>query len=66
MHMQDLFKEYSYYLKVEKGLSENSVMAYRRDLEKFVSYLNEAHILLVEAQREHISDFFVEDRKSVV
>ena len=60
MHMQDLFKEYSYYLKVEKGLSENSVMAYRRDLEKFVSYLNEAHILLVEAQREHISDFFVE------
>lgn len=55
-----MFREYLYYLKVEKGLSENSVVAYRQDLEKLFSYLGDAHIDPVQAQREHLSDFLVE------
>ncbi len=58
--MDSIVREYYYYLKVEKGLSENSVSAYRRDLNKLFSYLAEAHIQPLEVQREHLSDFFVE------
>ncbi|KAB2823146.1 MAG: tyrosine recombinase XerD, partial [Paludibacter sp.] len=58
--MENVFREYLYYLKVEKGLSENSVVAYRQDLEKLFSYLGDAHIDPVQAQREHLSDFLVE------
>lgn len=54
------FREYIYFLKVEKGLSENSVLAYRRDLEKLYSFLKEAHIEPVKAQREQLSDFLIE------
>lgn len=58
--MDSIVREYYYYLKVEKGLSENSVSAYRRDLNKLFTYLAEAHIQPLEVQREHLSDFFVE------
>jgi len=58
--MDSVFRDYHYYLKVEKGLSENSVSAYRRDLDKLFSYLTEAHIQPLNVQREHLSDFFVE------
>ncbi|MDX9747567.1 MAG: site-specific tyrosine recombinase XerD [Paludibacter sp.] len=58
--MDSIVREYYYYLKVEKGLSENSVSAYRRDLNKLFSYLAEVHIQPLEVQREHLSDFFVE------
>lgn len=58
--MNTVFRDYYYYLKVEKGLSDNSVSAYRRDLDKMLSYLTEAHISPMEVQREHLSDFFVE------
>lgn len=58
--MENVFREYLYYLKVEKGLSENSVVAYRQDLEKLFSYLNDAHIDAMDADREHLSDFLTE------
>lgn len=58
--MENVFREYLYYLKVEKGLSENSVVAYRQDLEKLFSYLSDAHIDAIDADREHLSDFLTE------
>jgi integrase/recombinase XerD len=58
--MESVFREYLYYLKVEKGLSENSVVAYRQDLEKLFSYLNDAHVEAEHADREHLSDFLIE------
>src|SRR5690606_3661858 len=58
--MNSVFKEYMYYLKVEKGLSENSIQAYKSDLEKLFVFLSDAHIAPEHAEREHLSDFMVE------
>src|SRR5690606_10096209 len=52
--------EYMYYLKVEKGLSENSIQAYKSDLEKLFVFLSDAHIAPEHAERKHLSDFMVE------
>ena len=37
---RDLIKEYVVHLKLERGLSENSIEAYLNDLKKFISFLN--------------------------
>jgi integrase/recombinase XerD len=55
-----LLEQYSLYLTLEKSLSENTTKAYERDLAKLVDYLNEAHIELKDAQREHLRDFLIE------
>lgn len=42
--MKDIRKEYHIYLKLERGLSENSVLAYEQDLQKLVDYFREAQL----------------------
>ena len=37
--MTDLLEQYLSYLKFEKNLAENSITAYKRDLERYLSYL---------------------------
>lgn len=58
--MLSLLREYHFYLKMEKSLSENTVLGYERDLRKLFSYLNDAHIQPEEAKFEHLRDFLVE------
>ncbi len=58
--MLSLLQEYHIYLKMEKSLSENTVDGYERDIQKLISYLNEAHIKPEEAKMEHLQDFIVE------
>ncbi len=58
--MTELLQEYHYFLKMEKALSENTVLAYERDLQKLTSYLQDAHIDLLEVKLEHLRDFLVE------
>ncbi|MDY0209937.1 MAG: site-specific tyrosine recombinase XerD [Acholeplasma sp.] len=41
--MKYLLKDYEYYLKREKGLSENTIMAYLRDLEQYRLFLEKYH-----------------------
>lgn len=53
-------EEYLYYLKFEKGLSDNSIDAYKRDLMKLSDFLTDAKIPLEEAQSEHLRDFVIE------
>ncbi|HOO19499.1 MAG TPA: site-specific integrase, partial [Paludibacteraceae bacterium] len=37
--MLSILEEYHYYLKLEKGLSDNTIDAYERDLSKLSQYL---------------------------
>lgn len=49
--MDDLIQDYIHYLKVERGLSENTRQSYRQDLQQFAAFL----------QRQHVASF-TEDR----
>lgn len=52
-----VYKEYHTYLKLEKSLSENSVMAYERDLSKLVGYCSEHGIDPVTASFDDLQAF---------
>ena len=58
--MLAILDEYHLYLKLEKSLSENTTMAYERDLYKLIDYLNAAHIKPEDARMEHLRDFLIE------
>ena len=58
--MLSLRDEYHLYLKLEKGLSDNTIMAYERDFAKLESYLADARVELTDAKLEHLRDFIVE------
>jgi integrase/recombinase XerD len=58
--MLPLLDEYYLYLKLEKGLSDNTIEAYQRDLKKLSIYLKESHIDIEVASYEIIRDFSVE------
>ncbi len=58
--MIGIFEEYYYYLKFEKGLSDNSFAAYKRDLKKLSDYLADAKIDVEHASPEHLHDFIIE------
>lgn len=58
--MLAVLDNYHLYLKLEKSLSGNTVLAYEHDLQKLSTYLNDAHIDLEKAETEHLRDFIVE------
>lgn len=41
-----ILQDYQYYLKIEKGLAQNSIDSYSRDVKKLISYLEENEILV--------------------
>ena len=45
------------YLRVEKGLSDNTIQAYRRDMAKFAVFAGERRVGVTELRREHVVDF---------
>lgn len=58
--MLSILQEYHIYLKMEKSLSANTVDGYERDIQKLISYLDDAGIKPEEAKLEHLRDFLVE------
>ena len=58
--MLPILDEYHIYLKLEKGLSNNTIEAYESDLQKLSGYLSDAHILLEKATTEILRDFIIE------
>lgn len=58
--MLSIPEEYHLYLKLEKGLSDNTIEAYESDLAKLTGYLNDAHIKPEEAKTDLLRDFIIE------
>jgi integrase/recombinase XerD len=48
---------YLHYVRAEKGLSTNTILAYRRDMVKFAEFLEPRGVSLVEATRADVVDF---------
>jgi integrase/recombinase XerD len=61
MAMKDLVEEFLDYLVVERGLSDNTISAYRRDLYKYTDFLEskKKRLHLNEVQRNDIRDYMV-------
>lgn len=49
--------KYKQYLRLEKSLSENTIMAYTADLEKLVLYLEEERIDILDVNLENLENF---------
>lgn len=58
--MQDLIRKYTNWLKLEKGLSENSKEAYLHDLSLLTDYLATKEINLLDVKLENLIDFVIE------
>jgi len=65
MREDPIYKEYHTYLKLEKSLSENSVMAYERDLRKLRDYCEAAGVDPLRATFDDLQAFVFETFKSV-
>ncbi len=62
--MKAFIDEFMNYLSVERGLASNTLLAYRRDLDKYTDYLSQKGIKSSEkVSREHISNFMFDLKK---
>ena len=55
--MSDLRKEYHIYLKLERGLSDNSVLAYEQDLDKLLAWCDDSGVEPEKATYEDLQAF---------
>lgn len=55
----DILSGYNYYLKVERGLSPNTVKAYTADIEGFYEFLRHRGVTLRNASSSDISDYII-------
>ncbi len=57
--LRQLVKEYTYYLRVTKGLSKNTIAAYEHDISDYVTFLetNYCFKFMREVKREHLQNY---------
>ena len=60
-----LEKKYYTYLKLEKGLSENSIMAYQFDLQRLKNYMEQHSIDIVRATFDDLQAFLFDTSKEI-
>jgi len=67
LNWKNFIEDYLHFLKLERGLSENSILAYQQDVIKLVQFLDvqEIEISPVEIQKEVIQKFIYEVSKIV-
>lgn len=57
---QSVLRRYYNYLKLEKGLSGNSIEAYRHDLDMLLEYLDRKGVGITEVELKVLNDFVIE------
>jgi integrase/recombinase XerD len=61
--MKDLIENFINYLSVERGLSNNTLISYRRDLKKYAAYLKRKNInRLEDVSKSQIKDFLLDQK----
>ncbi len=58
--MNDLINNFIYFLEVERGVSDNTVISYRCDLGKFMEYLKKKKKDVIDVTREDIVTFLMQ------
>ena len=62
--MDDYIEEFINYLTVERGLANNTLLAYRQDLNKYAVFLSKKGIKSAShVKRDHITDFMYDQKK---
>jgi integrase/recombinase XerD len=67
MNWEQAIQDYRHYLKLERGLSENTLQNYQRDVEKLLDFLreNQMEVTPLSIAKEDLSQFVYELGKSV-
>lgn len=60
MTWERYIKHFVSYLKIEKGLAENSILAYQRDVQKLMDFAVEQHLEVKQLQIGHLKNFLFE------
>ena len=55
--MEAQIRSFLNYLRVEKGLSDNTMYAYQRDMTKFAEFAAKQSVVLAQVERAHVVDF---------
>ena len=68
MKWQNAIRDYQLFLKLERGLSKNTIVSYTKDLEKLLSFLNKNEIVIspIKINNDIIKNFIYEISKTVV
>ena len=62
--MKAFIDEFMNYISVERGLASNTLLAYRRDLDKYTDYLSQKGIKSsAKVTREHVATFMFDLKK---
>ncbi|MCF6093466.1 site-specific tyrosine recombinase XerD [Microaerobacter geothermalis] len=61
--MEKYISQFIHYLSVEKGLSNNTLESYDRDIKLYCSYLKDQHLDIKNTTRTHIISFLMDQQK---
>ncbi|MCA9408997.1 MAG: site-specific tyrosine recombinase XerD [Candidatus Omnitrophica bacterium] len=62
--MKEHIEEFLNYLAVERNLADNTLLAYRRDLNKYIELLNKDGIKTADSiRRDHVTNFMFDQKK---